>query len=109
LIGNHPVVHTAVATHNLRSIAFAMALAEDHGLLPADIEFQMLQGMATDMRAAVKEAGYPLRVYLPFGELLPGMAYLVRRLLENSSSQSFAHLSGGEGVPGIDSLNPHSH
>ena len=108
LIGNHPVVHTAVATHNLRSIALAMALAEEQGLLPADIEFQMLQGMATDTRAAVRDAGYPLRVYLPFGELLPGMAYLVRRLLENSSSQSFARLSGGEGVPGIDSLNPHA-
>ena len=38
-----------------------------------------------------------MRIYLPFGELIPGLAYLVRRLLENTASQSFIRLSAARG------------
>jgi RHH-type proline utilization regulon transcriptional repressor/proline dehydrogenase/delta 1-pyrroline-5-carboxylate dehydrogenase len=92
-------VEPAVASHNLRSLALAMALAESHGVESGRFEFQMLYGMGESLRAAVAGMGYRMRVYVPFGELLPGMAYLVRRLLENSSSQSF--LSMGR-VPDTD-------
>ena len=93
LLGLHPEIETAIATHNPRSIAYGMARAEQLGMDKADIEFQMLYGMAEPLQAALQAAGYPVRVYLPFGEPIPGMAYLVRRLLENSSSQSLERLS----------------
>ena len=38
-------------------------------------------------------AGHRLRIYMPYGELIPGMAYLVRRLLENTSNDSFLRAS----------------
>ena len=46
---------------------------------------------------ALAAQGERVRVYVPFGELLPGMAYLVRRLLENTSNDSFVR-KGGESV-----------
>jgi len=92
LLSSHPRVETAVATHNVRSIAVATVLAEAYGLAPSQYELQMLYGMAPDMQAVLAGSDYRLRVYVPFGELLPGMAYLVRRLLENSSSQSFQRM-----------------
>ena len=49
----------------------------------------MLYGMAEPVKAALVAMKCALRVYTPFGELLPGMAYLVRRLLENTSNESF--------------------
>jgi len=81
-------VRIAVASHNVRSLACAMALAEGRGLAADDFEFQMLYGMADELKQALVALGYGLRVYVPFGETLPGMAYLVRRLLENSSGQT---------------------
>jgi RHH-type proline utilization regulon transcriptional repressor/proline dehydrogenase/delta 1-pyrroline-5-carboxylate dehydrogenase len=92
LIAGLPHVHTAAATHNVRSIARAMSLAETRGLSRHDFEFQMLYGMATGLRDQLTARGYLVRVYLPFGDLIPGMSYLVRRLLENSSSQSILRM-----------------
>ena len=88
----HTRLRPAVATHNVRSIALAMALAEESGAGKDGFEFQMLYGMGEALRSAIVEMGYQVRLYTPFGEILPGMAYLVRRMLENSSSQSFLHL-----------------
>lgn len=82
-------IKLAVGSHNVRSIARALALAEHHGLPPEAIEVQMLYGMALPVQAAVLARGLRLRVYVPLGELVPGMAYLVRRLLENTSNQSW--------------------
>jgi RHH-type proline utilization regulon transcriptional repressor/proline dehydrogenase/delta 1-pyrroline-5-carboxylate dehydrogenase len=85
----HPdAVQPAVASHNVRSLACAMALAELRRLPTEGFEFQMLYGMADELKQALIRQGYRLRVYVPFGETLPGMAYLVRRLLENSSGQT---------------------
>lgn len=88
----HSKLRPAVATHNVRSIALAMALAEDAGAGKDGFEFQMLYGMGAALCSAIIGMGYQVRLYTPFGEVLPGMAYLVRRILENSSSQSFLHL-----------------
>ncbi|MEA3242711.1 MAG: proline dehydrogenase family protein [Pseudomonadota bacterium] len=88
LFASHSVVIPAVATHNVRSLACAMALAERYGLSAGDYELQMLYGMADDLKQSLVALGYPLRVYVPYGETLPGMAYLVRRLLENTSGQT---------------------
>ena len=88
LIGNRAGVRPAIATHNARSLATALALIEQHGLAAEACEFQMLYGMAEPLQAALVELGRPLTVYTPVGEIVPGMAYLVRRLLENSSNSS---------------------
>ncbi|MBI4005340.1 MAG: bifunctional proline dehydrogenase/L-glutamate gamma-semialdehyde dehydrogenase [Gammaproteobacteria bacterium] len=93
LFASQPYVHIAVATHNVRSIALAHALAEKYGFAASQFEYQMLYGMAPALEDAVLGLGHPLRMYLPFGELISGMAYLTRRLLENSSSQSFQNMS----------------
>jgi RHH-type proline utilization regulon transcriptional repressor/proline dehydrogenase/delta 1-pyrroline-5-carboxylate dehydrogenase len=83
------VVDLAVGSHNIRSIAHALAAREAAGLPPAQLELQALYGMAQPLVRALTERGERVRIYMPFGELLPGMAYLVRRLLENTSNESF--------------------
>ena len=45
--------------------------------------------MADPLRQALVEEGLRVREYVPVGEMIPGMAYLVRRLLENTSNQSW--------------------
>ncbi|HUJ18491.1 MAG TPA: L-glutamate gamma-semialdehyde dehydrogenase [Nitrospirota bacterium] len=100
LFENLDAVRPAVASHNLRSVAHALALAETLGLGPEDLEFQSLFGMGGPLRLAMKHAGFasPVRVYCPIGELLPGMAYLVRRVLENTSNESFFRKTFSEGL-----------
>ncbi|NIN35218.1 MAG: bifunctional proline dehydrogenase/L-glutamate gamma-semialdehyde dehydrogenase [Gammaproteobacteria bacterium] len=93
LLQQHETIHTAIGTHNIRSIAHAITVAEEVGLAPGAFEFQMLYGMAPALEKSVQQMGQYLRVYIPFGELIPGMAYLTRRLLENASSQSFQRLT----------------
>src|SRR5665213_835202 len=89
LMEHHSWLHPAIASHNVRSIASALALAEEHHVPPGGYEFQMLHGMAEPVKAALMGMGQRVRIYTPFGRLLPGMAYLVRRLLENTSNESF--------------------
>ncbi|NNG12994.1 MAG: L-glutamate gamma-semialdehyde dehydrogenase [Halobacteria archaeon] len=105
LLARSPVVETAVATHNPRSMACAMALAEKHGLGTRQFEFQMLYGMADEFKRALVEMGYRLRVYVPCGETLPGMSYLVRRLLENSSGQTLLDSGLSRSAAGQESLD----
>jgi RHH-type transcriptional regulator, proline utilization regulon repressor / proline dehydrogenase / delta 1-pyrroline-5-carboxylate dehydrogenase len=82
-------VRPAFASHNARSIAYALCAAEQAGSARDSIEIQVLHGMATPLHDAVRDRGVRTRVYVPIGELVPGMAYLVRRLLENTSNESF--------------------
>jgi RHH-type transcriptional regulator, proline utilization regulon repressor / proline dehydrogenase / delta 1-pyrroline-5-carboxylate dehydrogenase len=89
LLDRADVLRPAIASHNARSIAVAIAEAEARGMAPEDLEFQMLYGMGEGLRDAVRSMGYRLRIYTPVGEMLPGMAYLVRRLLENTSNESW--------------------
>ncbi len=89
----------AIASHNIRSIAAAMAAAQRRGVDPRDVEFQMLYGMADAEKAAVSGMGRRVRVYMPVGKLLPGMAYLIRRLLENTSNESFLRAGFVERLP----------
>ena len=86
---NHEHVTLAVGSHNVRSIAKALATAESLKVPRERYEFQMLYGMGEPIKRALLSMGFPVREYAPIGELLPGMAYLVRRLLENSSNEGF--------------------
>lgn len=79
----------ALGSHNARSIASALAAAEARGLPPSAVELQMLHGMADQLKHAATEMGLRVREYVPVGEMIPGMAYLVRRLLENTSNESW--------------------
>ncbi|WP_276973785.1 proline dehydrogenase family protein [Ferrimicrobium acidiphilum] len=95
LLDNHRKVHPAFGSHNLRSLSFAIAYARSLGLTPDDYEIQMLFGMAEPMSSALLAQGQSVRIYTPVGELLPGMSYLVRRLLENTSNSSFVRARFG--------------
>jgi RHH-type transcriptional regulator, proline utilization regulon repressor / proline dehydrogenase / delta 1-pyrroline-5-carboxylate dehydrogenase len=90
---HHGAVRAAFGSHNVRSLAFAIAYARAQGIPDNGYEVQMLYGMAEPLHTAIRQLGLRLRVYAPVGELVPGMAYLVRRLLENSSNESLVHLS----------------
>jgi RHH-type proline utilization regulon transcriptional repressor/proline dehydrogenase/delta 1-pyrroline-5-carboxylate dehydrogenase len=82
-------ISLALGSHNVRSIAHAMAMLEQNDLPPAALELQMLRGMADELKRACIERGLRVREYIPVGEMIPGMAYLVRRLLENTSNESW--------------------
>ncbi|QQR91866.1 MAG: proline dehydrogenase family protein [Myxococcales bacterium] len=79
----------AFASHNLRSLAHAMCVAEAMALPKESYELQMLYGMAGGECQELIKRGHRVRLYVPVGELIAGMAYLVRRLLENTSNEGF--------------------
>ncbi len=82
-------VHLALATHNIRSIAKTIALARLNHLDEGTFEFQLLYGMGFPLMGALRAMNFSPRMYMPLGDPVWGMSYLVRRLLENVSSQSF--------------------
>jgi RHH-type proline utilization regulon transcriptional repressor/proline dehydrogenase/delta 1-pyrroline-5-carboxylate dehydrogenase len=98
LLENESIVTAAFGSHNVRSIAHAQALADELGIDKSRFEFQLLYGMAGPVKRALVEMGYRVREYSPVGELLPGMAYLVRRLLENTSNEGFLRAKFSENV-----------
>ncbi|HET8761023.1 MAG TPA: proline dehydrogenase family protein, partial [Nitrospiria bacterium] len=89
LLDHAPAVRPAIGSHNVRSLAAAIAYAERLGLPRSAYELQLLYGMGDPIAETLADMGYGVRVYAPVGELIPGMAYLVRRLLENSANESF--------------------
>jgi RHH-type transcriptional regulator, proline utilization regulon repressor / proline dehydrogenase / delta 1-pyrroline-5-carboxylate dehydrogenase len=104
LLENESVVTSAFGSHNVRSIAHSQALAEKLGIDRSRFEFQLLYGMAGPIKRALVEMGYRVREYCPVGELLPGMSYLVRRLLENTSNEGFLRAKFSENLPAEDLL-----
>src|SRR5215472_10356728 len=98
LFENESVVTAAFGSHNARSIAYAQVLADELGIDRSRFEFQLLYGMAGPIKRALVKMGYRVREYCPVGELLPGMAYLVRRLLENTSNEGFLRAKFAENV-----------
>ena len=97
LLKNWQSIHVALASHNVRSLASALVHAEHLGVDPRAFEIQMLFGMADAIKKSLVKMGYRVREYSPIGELIPGMAYLVRRLLENTSNESFLRSKFAEG------------
>jgi RHH-type transcriptional regulator, proline utilization regulon repressor / proline dehydrogenase / delta 1-pyrroline-5-carboxylate dehydrogenase len=89
LLDNVDLVYPAIGSHNIRSLAYACKYAEQLGVAPTNFELQVLYGMADSIALAFKQRGYLVRHYVPVGELIPGMGYFVRRLLENTSNESF--------------------
>ena len=101
-------VKLALGSHNIRSIGHTLAVLEQHGLPESAVEIQTLFGMADQLKAAVLDRGLRMREYVPVGEMIPGMAYLVRRLLENTSNQSWLRAGFSDEVPDDQLLaSPH--
>ncbi|MCH2210065.1 MAG: proline dehydrogenase family protein [Fuerstiella sp.] len=93
ILKHHQWLRPALGSHNLRSLAHGLAWAEEYGVPEQNLEIQMLYGMGDEQAHLFSEMGYRVRIYTPFGQLIPGMAYLVRRLLENTSNDSFLRQS----------------
>jgi len=89
LIDNADLVLPAFGSHNVRSLSHACCYARQKGLGQDKFELQMLYGMAEPIAKAFAQQGYFVRLYAPVGAMIPGMGYLVRRLLENTSNESF--------------------
>jgi RHH-type proline utilization regulon transcriptional repressor/proline dehydrogenase/delta 1-pyrroline-5-carboxylate dehydrogenase len=89
LLEARPLVRVAIASHNLRSIAHAIAANRALGGDDRDLELQVLRGLGDELAEALAREGFRVRSYCPVGDLMAGMAYLVRRLLENTANESF--------------------
>jgi len=80
-------IKPAFGTHNLRTIARVMAVADALGLERHAYELQMLHGMGDPIKRVVVDAGRLMREYVPAGTLARGLKYAGRR---------FAELAGGQ-------------
>jgi RHH-type proline utilization regulon transcriptional repressor/proline dehydrogenase/delta 1-pyrroline-5-carboxylate dehydrogenase len=97
ILRNHDICHFASGSHNIRSVCSVMELARLLEVPENRYEFQVLYGMAEPFRNVLLKMAGRVRLYCPQGELLPGMAYLIRRLLENTSNESFLRQTFVEG------------
>jgi proline dehydrogenase len=89
VVAARPAVRVAIGSHNLRSVAYAIASSRAAGGEDRDLELQVLRGLGDELAQALAAQGMRVRSYCPVGDLVAGMAYLVRRLLENTSNESF--------------------
>ncbi len=82
---SHPYLKLAIASHNFSDHAFAESAKEI--LFPniGEIEHQCLHMTYEALSTALAKMNWATRNYVPVGSLLVGMAYLVRRIMENSS------------------------
>ncbi len=96
LLENHQYLYAAIGSHNARSLAKAIAIVQTLNIPSRAFEAQCLYGMGDKFAKAIADMGYRVRVYCPFGDLIPGMSYLIRRLLENTANSSFLRISGSE-------------
>ncbi len=77
----------AIATHDPKMIDHAKQVAREHGLGPDRFEFQMIYGVRRDLQEQLRQEGYRMRVYIPYGtEWLP---YFMRRLAERPANLWF--------------------
>jgi proline dehydrogenase len=93
--GNYP----GLATHDEAIIAHAREFVRRQGIGTDRFEFQMLYGVRRDLQERLRQAGFRLRVYIPFGT--QWYPYLMRRLAERPANIAF--LFGNilrESVPG---------
>jgi proline dehydrogenase len=74
----------AIASHDEKRIAFAKQYVEKVGLPKEAIEFQMLYGIRRDLQEQLVRAGYPVRVYVPYGT--HWYPYFMRRLAERPAN-----------------------
>ena len=76
ILENHDIVYFACASHNVRSISAVMEYARELNVPEDRYEFQVLYGMAEPVRKGLRNVAGRVRLYCPYGKLIPGMAYL---------------------------------
>jgi proline dehydrogenase len=81
--GNYP----GIATHDEAIIAKARDFVRRQGVGTDRFEFQMLYGVRRDLQESLRQAGFRLRVYIPFGT--QWYPYLMRRLAERPANIAF--------------------
>lgn len=96
ILENHAICYFACASHNIRSVAAVMEIARSLQVPEDRYEFQLLYGMAEPVRNGIRKVAGRVRLYCPYGSMIPGMGYLVRRLLENTANDSFLRQSFAE-------------
>ena len=96
LLGMTDWIYPQFATHNARTVAAVLEMANDTTLF----EFQRLHGMGEALHDIVhRQNGTRCRIYAPVGPHKDLLAYLVRRLLENGANSSFVNQIVDESVP----------
>jgi RHH-type proline utilization regulon transcriptional repressor/proline dehydrogenase/delta 1-pyrroline-5-carboxylate dehydrogenase len=88
---NIRAVHLGVASHNLFELAYACISAQRNAVADG-LTFEMIEGMANQVRRALLEAGQKVLVYAPVAEdrhFINAVAYLIRRLDENTAPRNF--------------------
>ncbi|HEX7240644.1 MAG TPA: proline dehydrogenase family protein [Longimicrobiaceae bacterium] len=80
-------VYPAIATHDEAMIAATRRYAWEAGVSKDSFEFQMLYGIRRDLQTRLREEGYKVRVYVPFGS--SWYPYLMRRLAERPANVLF--------------------
>ena len=83
--------HLGVASHNLFDIAYALLLRSENQIEPY-VSFEMLEGMADPIRRVVQQLAGDMLLYCPVAteaEFQHAVAYLVRRLDENTAPENF--------------------
>ena len=90
-------VHIGIASHNIFDIAFAMILRLENRV-EREISFEMLEGMADHMRRVVQGLTGDILLYCAIAtreDFQSAIAYLIRRLDENTGAENFlAHSFG---------------
>ncbi|UFS70124.1 L-glutamate gamma-semialdehyde dehydrogenase [Geomonas sp. RF6] len=93
ILENSDICHFACASHNIRTISSVLETARELKVPEDRYEFQVLYGMAEPVRRGILKVAGRIRLYCPYGDMVPGMGYLVRRLLENTANESFLRQS----------------
>lgn len=104
VLENARAVRLGVASHNLFDIAFAMLLRLENQVEPY-VGFEMLEGMADPIRRVVQKLTGNMLLYCPVStkeEFQHAIAYLIRRLDENTGAENFLRHSFGL-KPGTES------
>lgn len=86
-------VHLGIASHNLFDVSYALILRDKYGL-EEYVEFEMLEGMANHQARTVQEKAGGLLLYAPIvskDDFHSAIAYLIRRLDENTAEENFLH------------------
>ena len=77
----------AIASHDPKRIQYARAVQQKLNLPKEALEFQMLYGIRRDLQQELAAAGYPVRVYVPYGT--HWYPYFMRRLAERPANVWF--------------------
>ncbi|MEY4547296.1 MAG: Bifunctional protein PutA [Pseudomonadota bacterium] len=98
-VGTEPAhadaLHLGIASHNIFDLSLGLVLRASRGV-GRNVGFEVLEGMASSVQRALTALGAPVLVYAPAvsqHELDTAVAYLLRRLDENTSRENFLRYS----------------